>query len=78
MPLHGIAQDLIDEYLKKAGHGADENGALFRPLRNSRGTGLQKAITADGVYKLVKKYSALLGFGIGAHSLLLLCHNSST
>jgi site-specific recombinase XerD len=69
VPLHGIAEDLIRDYLEKAGHGADYAGALFRPLRNSRGTGLQKAITPDGVYKLVKKYSALLGFKIGAHSL---------
>jgi site-specific recombinase XerD len=69
VPLHGIAEDLIRDYLEKAGHGADYAGALFRPLRNSRGTGLQKAITPDGVYKLVKQYSALLGFEIGAHSL---------
>jgi integrase len=32
VPLHGIAQDLIGEYLKKAGHGGDDAGALFRPF----------------------------------------------
>ena len=69
VPLHGIAEDLIRDYLEQAGHGADYDGALFRPLRNSRGTGRQRAITPDGVYKLVRKYSALLGFEIGAHSL---------
>ena len=69
VPLHGIADDLIRDYLKEAGHGADDKGALFRPLRNSRGGGRKKAITPDGVYKLVRKYSALLGFEIGAHAL---------
>ena len=64
VPLHGVAGDLIDEYLKKAGHAGDDAGALFRPVRNSRGGGREKAITADGVYKLVRYYSALLGFEI--------------
>ena len=68
VPLHGVAGDLITEYLKMAGHGSDHTGALFRPLRNSRG-GREKAITPDGIYKLVRKYSAALGFEIGAHSL---------
>lgn len=69
VPLHGVAGDMIGDYLKKAGHGADHDGALFRPLRNSRGGGRKKAITPDGVYKLVRIYSALLGFEIGAHAL---------
>jgi integrase/recombinase XerD len=69
VPLHGIAGDLIDDYLKQAGHGEDNVGALFRPLRDSRGGGRKKAVTPDGVYKLVRKYSALLGFEIGAHAL---------
>jgi integrase/recombinase XerD len=68
VPLHGVAQDLIAEYLKKAGHGSDHAGALFRPLRNNQG-GREKAITPDGIYKLVRKYSAALGFEIGAHAL---------
>ena len=69
VPLHGIAGDLIDEYLGKTGHGGDHAGPLFRPFRDSRGGGGKKAITPDGIYKLVRKYSALLGFEIGAHSL---------
>jgi integrase/recombinase XerD len=69
VPLHGAAKDLIEDYLKEAGHGADATGALFRPLRNSQAGGRVKAITPDGVYKLVRKYSAALGFEIGAHAL---------
>src|SRR5580700_2643764 len=45
VPLHGVAKDLIEDYLKKAGHGGDTGGGLFRPLRNSRGGGREKAIT---------------------------------
>ena len=38
--------------------------------RNRQETGqLEDAITPDGVYKLVRAYSAALGFEIGAHSL---------
>jgi len=69
VPLHGVAKDLIEDYLKQAGHAADDKGALFRPLRNSRGGSREKAITPDGVYRLVRKYSAQLGFEIGAHAL---------
>jgi integrase/recombinase XerD len=69
VPIHSIASDLIDEYLSKAGHGGNHGGALFRPFRDSRGVGRKKAITSDGVYKLVKKYSALLGFEIGVPAL---------
>jgi len=69
VPLHPAASGLILEYLEAAGHGADDPGALFRPLRNNRTGRLHKAITPDGIYKLVRKYSAALGFEIGAHAL---------
>jgi integrase/recombinase XerD len=51
-----------------AGHGTDENGALFRPIRNNRTGQLDDAITPDGIYK-VRAYSAQLGFETGAHAL---------
>jgi integrase/recombinase XerD len=69
VPLHGIARDLIEEYLQKCGHGGHDKSALFRPLRNAHGGGREKAITPDGVYKLVRQYSAALGYEIGAHAL---------
>jgi site-specific recombinase XerD len=71
LPLHPGTHALIHEYLAVAGHEGDDSGALFRPIRNNR-TGkskLDKAITPDGVYKLVRAYSARLGFEIGAHAL---------
>jgi integrase/recombinase XerD len=60
---------LINDYLDAAGHSLDEAGALFRPVRNNRTDRLEGAITADGVYRLVRAYSAELGFEIGAHAL---------
>ena len=55
--------------LDAAGHGLDDSGALFRPVRNNRTGRLEDAITADGVYRLVRRYSGQLGFLIGAHAL---------
>jgi integrase/recombinase XerD len=69
VPLSPATAPLIQEYLQAAGHDADENGALFRPVRNNRTGHLNQALTPDGVYKLVRRYSRELGFEIGAHAL---------
>jgi site-specific recombinase XerD len=69
LPLHPGTNELIHDYLEAAGHGADESGALFRPIRNNRTGRIDKALDPDMVYKLVKAYSAQLGFEIGAHAL---------
>ena len=75
VPLHPGAGALIHDYLEADGRAKDTTGALFRPLRNNRpdvdgaGAGERGAITADGVYKIVRAYSHALGFEIGVHSL---------
>jgi hypothetical protein len=69
VPLHPGPNTLIHYYLKAAGHGVDDNGALFRPIRNNRTRRLDKALTPDAVYKQVHAYLAVLGFEIGAHAL---------
>jgi integrase/recombinase XerD len=69
LPLHPGLNALIHDYLEAAGHGEDENGALFRPIRNNRTGRLDKALTPNGVHTLVRTYSAQLGFEIGAHAL---------
>jgi integrase/recombinase XerD len=69
LPLHPGTNELIHDYLEAAGHGTDDNGALFRPIRNNRTGQLEKALDPDMVYKLVRGYSAQLGFEIGAHAL---------
>lgn len=73
VPLHPAAGALIHDYLEADGRVLNDGGPLFRPLRNNRSHvvsgALPQAITADGVYKLVRAYSAKLGFEIGAHAL---------
>lgn len=71
VPVHPAALSAIREYLDLAGHGEDRSGALFRPVKNPKGS-LEEAITGDGVYKLVKKYAAKAGIafdGLCLHSL---------
>lgn len=55
--------------MESSSHGLDLAGALFRPICNNRTGTMIKAITADMVYKLVRFYSAALGFRIGARAL---------
>jgi site-specific recombinase XerD len=69
VPLHPAVSGLVYDYLEQAGHGADDSGALFRPVKNNTGSGLNNAITADGIYRIVRGYSSELGFRIGAHAL---------
>ncbi len=69
LPLHPGTNELIHDYLETAGHGSDDNGALFRPIRNNRTGRIDKALDPDMIYRLVRGYSAALGFEIGAHAL---------
>lgn len=59
----------MTEYLEAAGHGDQDGGALFRPAHHSCAEGAFQAITPDGVYKIVRSYSAALGFETGAQAL---------
>lgn len=69
VPLHPAASGLVSDYLESAGHGAIDTGALFRPVHRSRDLRSSKSITPDAIYKIVRAYSSLLGFEIGAHAL---------
>ena len=69
VPLHPAASGPLVDYLEAAGHAGDDTGALFRPVKNNRGGRLDQALTPDAVYKVVREYSAALGFEIGAHAL---------
>jgi integrase/recombinase XerD len=57
----------LNDYLDEARHAADTEGALFRPVSNNRTRELDKTITPDGVYKLMRRYA--LALKIGAHAL---------
>jgi integrase len=71
LPLHPGTAKLVTDYLEAAGHGGEMAGALFRPVKNNTGGTVEWAITADGIYKMVKHYTNRAGVnieGFGAHS----------
>jgi hypothetical protein len=45
------AGGLVLDYLEASGHGFDLAGTFFRPIRNNRTGAINKAITAEMVYK---------------------------
>ena len=66
LPVHPHSLQRISEYLERAGHGDDADGALFRPMKNSAGS-VMKALTGHGVYKdVVRKYARQLGIAASA------------
>ncbi len=72
VPAHAAALDAINCYLEAAGHGEEKKTPLFRPVRNNRTGTLEKAMTGDGIYKMVKDYSAVAGIevdGLCLHAL---------
>ncbi|MCA1851175.1 MAG: site-specific integrase, partial [Beggiatoa sp.] len=72
LPLHPGTAELVTDYLEAAGHGGETAAALFRPVKNNTGGTMEGAVTADGVYKMVKRYAKRVGVnidGFGAHSL---------
>jgi len=59
-------------YIERAGHGADNDGPLFRPLRhNGKQNHLRRAMDPDAIDRLVRKYAATIGQarGYSAHSM---------
>jgi len=65
IPLHPGSQERIAEYLESAGHAHLASSPLFRPVRNNRNGGrLDTALTADGVYQLIKFYGKKATIGV--------------
>jgi integrase/recombinase XerD len=72
VPVHPAALTALDAYLELAGHGEDKRGPLFRPVRNRRTGSLEKPISGDGIYKMVKRYALEAGVhvdGLCLHAL---------
>jgi site-specific recombinase XerD len=61
IPLHPASLDRITEYLEASGHGALPSAPLLRPIRNNRRGTTDTALTADGVYQIVKHYGKTVG-----------------
>ena len=59
-------------YLEAAGHGADVEGPLFRPLKhNGKRQHARRRMDPDAIDRVVRKYAAALGLnrGYSAHSM---------
>jgi len=69
IPLHPGTQELLTDYLEASGHVHEKSGALFRPVRNNRTGELDRTLSGDGIYKLVRGYARKLGVAIGVHAL---------
>jgi integrase/recombinase XerD len=72
LPLHPGTAELVADYLEAGGHAGETAGALFRPVKNNTGGTVEGAVTADGVYKMVKHYAKRVGVnieGFGPHAL---------
>jgi integrase/recombinase XerD len=50
VPMHPMAQRLIEEYLALAGHAADAAGPVFRPVTNNRTGELDKPLDGRSIY----------------------------
>ncbi|MGH8229744.1 MAG: tyrosine-type recombinase/integrase [Steroidobacteraceae bacterium] len=69
IPLHPGTQELLADYLEASGHASEKSAALFRPIRNNRTGELDRTLSGDGIYKLVRGYARKLGIAIGVHAL---------
>ena len=71
VPLHPASIGRIAEYLDAAGHGGLASAPLFKPIRNNRRGTTDTALTADGVYQVIKYYGKKVGISVdrfGPHS----------
>jgi site-specific recombinase XerD len=71
VPMHPGSLDRVNEYLDAAGHGALPSAPLFKPIRNNRRGTTDTALTADGVYQILKFYGMKVGISVdrfGPHS----------
>jgi integrase/recombinase XerD len=69
IPLHPGTQELLTDYIEASGHAHEKSGALFRPIRNNRTGEVDRMLSGDGIYKLVRGYAKKLGVAIGVHAL---------
>ena len=70
IPLHPLAQRLIENYVLLAGHEQDLSGPLFRPVKNNRTGTLEKGLKTNSIYRnIVRKYGLETGLNIEVNGL---------
>jgi integrase/recombinase XerD len=69
LPVHPRALARVQEYLEAAGHGAEGEGPLFRPVKNNRSGRLDKPLDPSGVYRsVVVHYGKKAGLEVAGFS----------
>jgi integrase/recombinase XerD len=58
IPAHPKALTLIQDYLDRVRHGAEVDGPLFRPLRNTRDGNLDKPLDPSAIYRNIVQHYA--------------------
>lgn len=61
VPVHPGTLHDINAYLEACGHAGDKKKPLFMPVKNNRSGRLEKAMTGDGLLKLVKHFATKAG-----------------
>ena len=69
IPLHQDTYWAVSDYLRSAGHPLDKSGPLFRPIRNNRTRVLDRPLSPDGIYRIVRRYLRALDVSGGAQTL---------
>lgn len=72
IPIHANTVDLINQYLRSAGHTEDAAGPLFRSVRQVRASQCARGLSPGGVYTLVLGYLEQIGMkgeNMGPHAL---------
>jgi integrase/recombinase XerD len=72
LAIHPQAVQRIKDYLDMAGHGADVEGPLFRPVRDNReGLDARRPLHPDVIDRILRKYARHIGLdrGYSAHSM---------
>jgi integrase/recombinase XerD len=72
LAIHPQTAQRIRAYLEKAGHAAEIDGALFRPLRiNRQGQDTRRGMDPDAIDRVLRKYAKKIGIerGYSAHSM---------
>ncbi len=73
LPLHPGTAELITDYLEALSQEVEPSFPLFRPVLNNVNGKINKAMTTDGVYKVVRYYAEKIGISeienLGVHAL---------
>ena len=68
IPVSLLTQRLLTEYLEKAGHKEDLDGALFRPVKNNMAKTLNEQLHPDSIYQdIVRRYGEQVGITADVH-----------